>query len=343
MRKKFLVLFLMLSLSFVYAQEQLGELIQLGIKYHDNGEYAKAIETYKKALEIDPDSPLANYEIALTYMYIGNNESAIKHCDIVIKANKEAIVDAYIVKGSALDNLGKTDESIALFEEGIKKFGENYLLCYNLGLDYYKIKDYKNTEKSLLRALAVNPYHPSSHLLLGIIKSDENQRTQSLLSLYYFLMLEPDSRRSQTAYTLLKKQFPGTPQQKDGNTINITVDPASKSEFADIEFMLSLIEAGILAEITAAGKPPTEEDLFIKDTEAFFNLIGEQKKGKKGSIYWDLYAPIFYDLVKSEHLETCCYFIRQSSSQKAAKWLEANSDKLQQFAKWLNEYQKITQ
>ena len=48
-------------------QSSIEDFVKEGIQYHDKGDYDKAIETYKKALEIHPESTLVNYEIALSY------------------------------------------------------------------------------------------------------------------------------------------------------------------------------------------------------------------------------------------------------------------------------------
>jgi len=329
MKKIFFALFLVVfAPCLLFAQssdvkDKVDVLVKQGIDYHDKHEYDKAIDTYKKALELDPKSLWANYEIALTYMYKGNNEKAIEHCDVIIKTDPDAMVDAYIVKGSALDNLGKTQESIELFNKAIEKFGPNHLLYYNLAFDYYKIEDSKNAEKNLLEALAVNPYHQSSHLLLGTVKAYNGQRVQSMMSLYYFLLLEPDTRRSLTAFTLLQKQLTGD-AKKDGNA------KETDTEFSDVEAMLPF---------AASVQGVDDDDIFIRNTESFFIAMGNLKQKKKNNnIYWDFYTTVFYDIAKSGYLDTYCRLISQTASNKAAKWLTVNIDKVKQFAEWLNKY-----
>ena len=331
MKKIFFTLsFVMFASFFLFAQnndvkDKVDALVKQGIAHHDKGEYDKALEAYKKALELDPASSWANYEMALTYMYKGNNEKAIEHCDVVLKAGSDAMAEAYIVKGSALDNLGKTRESIELFNEGIEKFSQNHLLYYNLAFDYYKIEEFENAEKTLFKALAINPYHQSSHLLLGTVKAYSGQRVQSMMSLYYFLLLEPDTRRSQTAFTLLQKQLTGGGAQKEG--VAQKTDP----EFSDVEKTLPF---------AASVQGLDDDGIFIQNTESFFSAIGALKqKGKKSnSIYWDFYTTIFSDMAKSGYLETYCCLISQTASNKAGKWLSANVNKVKQFAEWLNKY-----
>src|SRR5690554_4710826 len=118
----------------IIAQSSVEDFVTEGIQYHDKGDYDKAIETYKKALEINPESTLTNYEIALSYFKKGDFKKAIEHSDVVLNQNKDHMIQAYMAKGSALDMLGKTKESIKLFKKAIKKTGGHYLLYYNLGL-----------------------------------------------------------------------------------------------------------------------------------------------------------------------------------------------------------------
>jgi tetratricopeptide (TPR) repeat protein len=335
MKKIILILVLCLSFNLLYGQNSIDSLVKVGIKYHDNGEYDKAIEVYKKALEIEPKSTLVNCEISLTYMYAGDCKKCIKHSDLVIKLNKEHVVSAYINKGSCLDVLGKTKESIKLFEEAIKKHGGNNLLYYNLGIDYYKIKDYKKAEVAFIDAINQKPSHASSHFALGNIKYEENQRVPSLLSLYYFLFLEPTSTRAKTAYLLLKKQLEGNVQKdaNNPNNINITLNSSQLgSEFNAADLIISLFKASNSFD---ENKNKTEEELFINNTKSFFTVLGESKKSN--NIWWDFYTPFFYKLAQTNHIETFCYYIIQSSNDKAIEWIDENSEKIEQFDNWLSE------
>ena len=54
------------SSFFVLAQNNIENYIKEGIKYHDSGDYEKAILEYKKALKLDSKSTVVNYELALS-------------------------------------------------------------------------------------------------------------------------------------------------------------------------------------------------------------------------------------------------------------------------------------
>jgi len=306
-----------------------------GIQFHDLGKYDQAIKSYQKALEIKPKSALILYEISLSYFSKQDYENAIKYSSKVIKLNKEHLLSAYIVNGSCLDMQGKTKESIKLFKKAIKKF-DNYLLSYNLALNYYKIHDYKNAKKHVVNAIEFNPNHASSHLILAYVENETNNKVPSLLSLYYFLFLEPNSTRSEEAYTILIDNFTRN-VSKDANkpnTINITLSPLNGSEYGSAEFMLSLLTASNMSE---ENKGKSENQMFTENTTSFFQILGEQMESNRKGVTWDYYIPFFYKLSKSEHINTFCHYISQVRDQKSEYWLEEHPEEVEKFDEWLEE------
>lgn len=337
MKKYFLIFGLLLLSTFLYSQISVDSLVEVGIQYHDNGEFVQAIETYKTALEIEPNSPLVNYEIALTYMYSGDYQNAIKHSDKVIKRNDKYLLQAYLVKGSCLDYLGKTKESIKLFKKGIKKFGDDHLLYYNLGYNYYNIKEFDKAEEAFIKAINTKANHASSHLFLGYLMYEKNQRVQSLLSLHFFLLLEPNSERSQNAYNLLQSQLSGGVErnQEEPGKIDIFLSPDQlKSEFGTIDMMITILEASKSLE---ENEGKSDDQLFIENTTSFFKILGEHKTKENTGFWWDFYVPFFYLIAESEHIDTYCYYISQSTKETAADWLKENEKRVTDFAKWLSE------
>ena len=338
MKKCFLIISVLVPI-FCFGQSKIDSLVQVGIQYHDKGEYAKAIKVYNEALKIDPKSTLINYELSLSYMYSGDNEKAIKHSDFVIKQKKDHLLPSYVTKGSSLSNLGKTKEAIKVFKEGITKFGDDYLLHFNLGITYSKMQDNKNAGLAFINAIMNNPNHKSSHYGLAITKYQQDERVQSLLSLYYFLLLEPSSKRAETAYRLIKEQLGGNVKKDENNPMNINVflDPKRmESEFSAAEVMIAMLEASNSLE---ENKDKSKEELFVDNTKSFFMVLGELKENdkKKSNIWWDFYVPFFYDLAKSEFIDVFCYCISISSSEKAREWLKKNDEKLENFGKWIKE------
>jgi hypothetical protein len=336
---------LILILSFVFfspvlvAQTRVDSLVTQGIAYYNKGEFSKAIEFHKQAATIDPNSALVNSEMAMTYLSLKDYDNAILHSDKVIALNGKYLLSAYLTKGSSLDNMGKTEESIGVFENGIKQFGGHYLLYYNLAFNLYKIKNYDKAEEALINGIRTKSNHASSHLLLGYVMADQHLKSQSLLSLHYFLFLEPDSERAKTAFALLKNQFGGDVKRDDNkpNQVNIFLDPnESGDEFGPADLMISMLAA---SKSLDENKAKTESALFIENTASFFKVLGELKKKKNKGLWWDFYIPFYYDLAKSEHIDTYCYFISKSTNTEANQWINSNPAKVEKFNTWIKKRQ----
>jgi len=105
----------------IFAQSEIEAFVQEGIQYHDSGDYEKAIETYQKALKLNPKSTLVNYEIALSYFTKGDYKEAVKYSDIVLKQNKDYLLPAYITKGSSLDMLAKPKNRSNYLKKPLRK------------------------------------------------------------------------------------------------------------------------------------------------------------------------------------------------------------------------------
>ena len=124
MKNKIVAFAFFLSFTSINAQKTFKKLLEVGISNHDSGEYDEAIKYYKQALEIEPDSDLANYEISLSYLTKKDYKKAIVYSDKVLKkGDKRYLIPAYVNKGSSLDMLGKTKKSIKVFEKAIDQLG----------------------------------------------------------------------------------------------------------------------------------------------------------------------------------------------------------------------------
>ncbi|MBG42811.1 MAG: hypothetical protein CL530_02480 [Aequorivita sp.] len=336
MKNLYSILLLAMFTLQLSAQDSINAYIEEGIAHHDNGDYDKALEAYEKALVLDPQSTVVNYEMALSYFHKKDYKNAIARADIVIDKKDDHIISAYLVKGSALDMMGKVKESIKLFEKAIRKFPDNYLLHYNLALNHYKLNQMDKAQEHVIHAIESNPNHPSSHWMLANIESAKGNTVQSILANHYFLFLEPDSSRSSEAYTFLRENFGGNVTQEKDNAITINVSMGEDDDpFSAAKLMLGLMGASNLLPENADKTP---EELFVENTESFFKILGELKDQKQAGFYWEFYVPFFYDIAKSDHIETYCMYISQSGNEKAAAWLDANTEKIEAFDIWLKEY-----
>jgi len=166
------------------------EYYNAGIEFHNDGEYAKAIESYKKVSKCDPDYPLTCYEMALSYYYMDKYDEALAKCrEALFLKYDEAIVHSLI--GSILDETGKTEEGIRVLSEALNRWPYNQNILYNLAVCYLNINQPEMAEGLLFRSVICNPYHMRTHLGLAKANYMMGRRAQSYLAYNMVLLLNP--------------------------------------------------------------------------------------------------------------------------------------------------------
>ncbi|HQW84863.1 MAG TPA: tetratricopeptide repeat protein, partial [Ferruginibacter sp.] len=260
------------SFTVVIAQQNtVASIIAEGIKLHDRGDYTGAIEKYNQALKIDKHSQQANYELASTYFAYKKYDESLTYCNKVIAANNGYVDQAYILKGSTLDITGKHTLALKTYKEGIKKYANNSLLYYNLALTAFNLKEYKDADDALMKALKLSPAHASSHLLLGYSMSMQGYRIKSILALSNFLMLEPTGKRAESALALFDDELKKNISVKDSTETTITVPVSKKTDaFSSADFMLTLLQSSNNNE---ANKGKTKYELLSENMKSLFSML----------------------------------------------------------------------
>lgn len=301
--------------------EAIDSLIQLGIEYHDEKRYDKAIQIYKEALAIDPDSEIANYEIAISLTESGAYYEAIGYCDRLIDRGDKYATLAYNTKGSCLNYLGKTEEAIDNFLEGIERYPDFYLLHYNLGLAYRTLEDYDKAKEAFEHSVELNPQHAGSHLNLARTLMSLGKRIESLLPFYYFLFMEPNTERSEMAYNSILLLL--------NDAAVYSEDP--HSPFTSIDQMLSEV-----AQTNQEKDRIHDMEIFIRTTGALFTALGDyQKKNKPEGFWWDFYVTLFSSMASAHYTDVFCHYISYQFNSTSEDWLRKSSTKVKLFNDWL--------
>jgi tetratricopeptide (TPR) repeat protein len=234
------------------------------------------------------------------------------------------------LKGSALDNLNRSEEAVAVYLEAINKYGaSNTFLYYNLGLSYYRVDRRDDAWESLVKGLQINPNHPSSNYLLGRIAMETGKKTQAFYSLCYFLLMEPNTERSTLAYNTILYML-GRPEEE---AIGVRNNGAFTTADMIIAFSFNLDEQN--AGLNAAEK------IRAKLYYLFTNLEEQKNSGKitrsaGDELWWDFYAPFFYRVAKSDYFNVFCRYIGLTTDPQADDWIENGREEIEGFFKWLN-------
>ncbi len=349
--KIFFLLFFLSILPLVGQVKSMQSLIDEGIRLHDEKQYKQAISKFEEALKINPQSTKAMYEIALSYLSLEDYRNASKFSTQVINSNdKSLLVGAYTIKSESLVGMNRIEDAIKLLKEGIQKNGDNYLLNFNLALNYYKINNLDETLKNVQRAIELDKTSSGGFLLDAYATKDKDFWVRSILSFQMFLLLEPDSKRSKNAFeemlqTMLINSAGDKPVERSfvhqqlKRNVSDSLLNAHKIPSLTIHDGLNrnFVYHAITTTLDSLKTTKQQDDLFLVFKEVNKSIINvldrEYKKGNSG-YFWNFYVPFFTSIVNSEHYDTYCRYISVSYFEESMEWWKNNKPKAEEFIHW---------
>ena len=102
---------------------------------HQRGEYQKAVETYKRGLEIDPAFLKMRYDLISSLIMLGKWEEGSEEADRLISHDKNDLgPDYYKFKGFILLWQKRPDEALAFLQKALKMEPNNQAVLLNTGV-----------------------------------------------------------------------------------------------------------------------------------------------------------------------------------------------------------------
>jgi len=162
-------------------------ILQEGIVFHDSKNYVDAIAKYRSILAENPDATGAMYELAYSLSDKGDKLAAMKIANRGTKYISDELPLFYLLMANNLDDLGKSDDAIKIYQDGVKHLedkafaGYRASLQYNLGVTYLRLKKYPEARQALKSAVENN--FSTRVLIICCQWSTTDQNTRSRLSL----------------------------------------------------------------------------------------------------------------------------------------------------------------
>jgi tetratricopeptide (TPR) repeat protein len=329
-----LLILIFLTASFAAAaQDTAPDLIKQGIQLNDQGKYADAIEKYGQALKIDPENLQGNYEMAFSLFASGKGNDGIPFIEKTIKSsNADALTAAsYDLLGSIYDQDHKSDKAIEAYKNGIKAKPNYQRLHFNLGIAYFRNKQFAEAEASAIEAIKLDPKHASSQRLYALVTFHQNKRMNALLGFCSFILLEPNTSRSTEAYNNIEHILQGG-VLKDANG-NATIQVSTKGN-QDNETMNLAISVTTLA---AQKKNLTGIDLLQYQLKSLFTIAAELSQKKTDKDFFDkFFVDYFYKLAQSDNMPAFTHTVALTvNKEESAKWGKENTAQLKAMSDWL--------
>lgn len=329
-RIKILIAVLLFACNAAIAQsnEDAKALVKEGVQLNDQGKYAEAIEKYNQALKIDPGNIYADFEMAYSLFASGKGNEGIPHLEKVIAANTSLSAGAYDLLGSIYDKDNKKDKAVEAYKAGIKANPTYQRSYYNLGIVYFRYKQYADAEKCAVEAIKLDPKHASSQRMYALVNFHQNKRVPALLAFCSFILLEPNTPRTTEAFGNIQHILQGGVLNNGGNT-TIMLSPKDNTETSTQNLSISV------SVISGQQKKLTGMDLLEYELKTIFSITGELSEKKTDKTFFDkFFADYFYKLAQSNNMPAFTRAINSGTSENAA-WIRDHPQYMNDLYEWV--------
>ncbi|MHA1449377.1 MAG: tetratricopeptide repeat protein [Candidatus Hodarchaeales archaeon] len=164
-------------------------LIEDGLKYETEEEIEKSIESYKKAIELDPRDPLPYYNLGVIYSRLGKT-----------KLMHEVYEQALLLKpdyDKVLYNLGcfygqqkQPEKAIEYYKKALDVNPEYGFAIFNMAYEYEGLGNHEKAILSYMKYSKINPNDPSAFFNIAWNYKKQNKIKEAIY--YYFETIKVD-------------------------------------------------------------------------------------------------------------------------------------------------------
>ena len=156
----------------------------LGATYHKMGQLNNAIESYSKAITINNAYPTAHNNLGQILLELGKFDNAIEHFEWAISF-KPDFAEAHNNLGAALQKLRQFDDSLLSYEKAVTVNPKYAQALNNLGILHQTLGKKKSAIDYYKKAISIREDFASAHQNLSGLKKytkiDEQVKTMELL------------------------------------------------------------------------------------------------------------------------------------------------------------------
>ena len=148
--------------------KDVAEIQRIAMSYYNRGEYEKAVEEYKRAIEINRESVEAYYHLGMAYSSLGKYKEAVEAYSRAIRIKPDYAV-AYYNLGHAYSNLNQHDKAIKAFLHSIQHEPDNEEAYFALGNAYFDSGKEGKAVDTIEAAISRKPDNPYAYYRLGLL------------------------------------------------------------------------------------------------------------------------------------------------------------------------------
>lgn len=231
---------------------------------YNEKEDKKAIEAYKKAIELNPEHAIAYNNMGVAYRNIKEYSRSIEAYQKAIKL-KPDYADAY-------QNMGNTYRDMKEYSSAIEAYK-------NMGNAYRKQKEYSKAIDAYNKAIELNPDYADAYYNMGIVYRKQNKYSSAIEAYQKAIELNPDYANAYKnmgrAYSDIKEYSSAIEAYKKA----IELNPKYANAYNGLAWLYAT----------------AEDESFFKPDDALHNINKAiELAGKKNTNFLDTLARVYY-------------------------------------------------
>jgi len=175
-----------------------GVYYALGIAYDDKEEYDKAIEAYKKAVEINPQREEAYNNMGIAHKNKKEYDKAIEAYKKAVEINPQKDEAYYNNMGNAYGDKKEYDKAIEAYEKAVEINPQREEAYYNMGNSYRNKKEYDKAIEAYKKAVEINPQKDEAYNSMGNAYYSLGQLDEVIKALSLALHINPNNSLAYT-------------------------------------------------------------------------------------------------------------------------------------------------
>jgi len=193
-----------LRTEYLYVFNLANALADAASASHDTNEFAEAVQTYRQALQLNPNSSEAHHNLGLTWQAQGRAGEAVTEFEQAVRLNPNRIdtwtqlgfiyatqnkmaeserpfrelirlqpgnANAYGWLGNALAEQNKLSEALPIYLTALKLDPKDYKTEFNVGLAFMRAGQKTEAAEHLRRAVRLHPDYPEAQAALRQLQS----------------------------------------------------------------------------------------------------------------------------------------------------------------------------
>lgn len=326
-------------------EEKAWELALDGVKLMDEGKLDESIGLLEQAQNLDPKRMDYPYEIAYAYYKKKDYSKSIELLNTITE-HKDANDFVYQLLGNSYDLIGKPELALETYQKGMAKFPNSGKFHLESGSIKFHNKEYNEAIAFWEDGIKANPNYPSNYYRLSKVFSLTEERIWTLLYGEYFILLEPNTERTQEISVLLYENYQKSYKVESDSTGQFYLTKKGFEIVINDKKDLRKMKKGLLpfegafatAFAIAAINFHNEINLaaIYNARKEFLNFWFNEKKFNKD--YPNKLLEYQEKIQKSGFFEAYTYWmLSQGNLSEYQSWYATNEQNFTDFAKWFKE------